>query len=195
MKRSYLIYGLAIGTLAIGACSSEVLWDKGGSTSAPGEVDQECYDACIAKGASPEECAFYCSDPKGTTGKTPGSTSNPGTGTSSGGTVGTGGAGAGTGTGGKLDPEVEKPCVQCWYDESQMTGVCVDEAKACEQSLACSQLQWCPMLCGKPDCIQECNEIIPSGVAPLSALVQCMACEDGPCAEECQDSVMLSYCK
>jgi len=203
MNRSRWVWTLGLGALTMLACSSDV-WgpaaDKG--------TDEDCYDSCVAKGESPDLCSSYCSaDSKScyddcvAKGVPPtdctavcaaweGGT-KPGVG-------GTAGSGASSGIGGSssspIDPELEKTCVECWYDVSQTGEACEDEAKACDQSLACTQLQWCPLICAKPDCWQECNEVIPTGVAPLTALVQCVACDDGPCAEECQDSVMLGYC-
>ena len=48
---------------------------------------------------------------------------------------------------------------------------------------------------GTEACVDECNAIIPTGVAPLSALVTCIACGDGPCAKACEGSGWLSYCE
>ena len=151
-------------------------------------LDGDCYDACIAKGEPVDVCAAYCSGGVG------------GKGSGTGGKTGVGGSGAagssssGSGAAGGFDVEVEKSCVSCWYDETVTGGACQAEATACQQSLACTQLQWCPSFCGKPGCLDECNAIIPSGVAPLTALVQCVACDGGPCAEACNGSVMLQYC-
>jgi len=226
MRRFFVCWGIAIVVAAVGACSGEVRTEGSSGSSADSgaggspDIDQACYDTCIAKGESPDVCVAYCggasskggtggTDGKGGTGATSGKGGTGGTGGSTGGTGGstggtggsvggaagsTGGAAGSTGgTGGKPDPAVEKSCVQCWYD-TQVNGACVNEAKACEESLACSQLQWCPQLCGKPDCVEECNQIIPTGVAPLTALVQCMACGNAPCASDCEGSVLLSYC-
>ena len=99
---------------------------------------------------------------------------------------------SGSGSGG-IDPDIEKPCIECMY--SQQAPACEQQATACEQDLACQQLQWCPTLCGKDGCFEECNEVIPDGVAPLSALVQCAVCDAGPCAQECVGSVLLGFCK
>lgn len=41
--------------------------------------------------------------------------------------------------------------------------------------------------------MDECNEVIPTGVATLTALVRCAVCGDGPCADECRDSVTRTY--
>jgi hypothetical protein len=161
-------------------------------------VDKACYDSCIAKGAPPSTCEAYCS---GGTGGKPGTGGTSGSGGSSAGGGGTAGAGTGGsstggsgGVGGVPDPAIEKPCIQCLNDPSQGGGVCAAEANACLASLACSQLEWCPTLCGKPNCLPECNSIIPTGVAPLTALVKCMACGNGPCANACKGALVLSYC-
>ncbi len=155
-----------------------------------GEYDQGCYDACIAKGAEVAECEAACTKPQGDKpeGDKPEGSVKPEV---DGGDPGDGG---GEGVVEGLDPEVEKPCIQCWYDEAESGGTCEDEAKACEASLACTQLQWCPTLCGKPECFDECNAVIPSGVEALTALARCAVCDDGPCADECEDSLMRRYC-
>lgn len=194
---------LAAGAAAAIACSADVVGPGKGS-------DADCYDACVAKGSKPEECSAFCSKSAdscyegcvakgvppaectavcsllGSGGKTPGT----------GGTAGSGASGAtgGAGTIPGLDPDQEKTCIQCWYDATQTGGICADEGMACEYDLACTQLQWCPLICGKAECWAECNAIIPTGVAPLTALVQCVACGSGPCSEPCQGSVMLNYC-
>ncbi len=157
-------------------CEKVCLGGKGGGTGGGGSV-LECYDACIEKGAPPEVCKEACDNPPGTGGT---------------GFGGTGTAGEGS-EGGKIDPVVEKPCVQCLSDQG---ATCGDEVKTCEQSLACQQLQWCPILCGKASCIDECNEIIPTGVKPLADLVQCAACgASAPCATECASALLLDYCE
>ena len=176
------------------ADTCEAACTKDGSGGSGGSVD--CYDDCIKKGEDPEVCAQACSGGKGGSGGDGGSgamgvggnTGHPG---GFGGTMGGSGGSTG-GSGGKIDPEREKPCVECMYDRAGTE--CAAEAEACEKSLACQQLQWCPSLCGSPDCLEECNDIIPTGVAPLSALVQCAACSGGPCAEECQGAAILAYC-
>jgi len=174
------------------ACGSEVrVVSRDGERS---DVDQGCYSGCVAKGVPEADCEIYCSDLVDDSDKK-GTGASGKTGTGGSGKTGTGaGANAGGAGSDELDPELEKSCVKCWYDESASTGACGAEAKACESSVACTQLQWCPTLCGKLGCWQECNDVIPSGVDPLAALVQCMACGQGPCAEVCQGSVMLSYC-
>jgi hypothetical protein len=187
MKVAFAFSAAIIGALALAACGSDVKSNKGAGGGAT--LDAECYDSCVAKGEAPALCTAFCSEGKGgDDGK--GKTSS-GTSSASGGSGSVGGGGT---AGGPVDVELEKSCIGCWYDEAQATGVCGAEAKACEDSLACTQLQWCPLLCEKDDCIEECNVIIPTGVAPLTALVQCMACDGGPCAGACQGSVMLSYC-
>ena len=164
-------------------CEKICLGGEGGKGSGTGGGPAiECYEACIDKGAPLEVCKEACDDPPGTGGAGFGGTGSGGTGT----------AGEG-GEGGKIDPSVEKPCVECLSDQ---TAACGDQLKACEQSLACQQLQWCPTLCGKPSCLEECNEIIPTGVQPLRDLVQCAACgEAAPCASECAGALLLDYCE
>jgi len=186
---------LAMGMLSISACGHEVRAQKsGGDGDDPngGEVviDEQCHDDCIEKGEPADECDAWCTVKGGGEGGAgaKGGTTKPGTGAA--GNEGTGGFGASG-----VDPAEEKSCIQCWYDESKATGTCSAEAKACELSLACTQLQWCPIICEEPGCWEECNDIIPTGVAPLSDLVQCIACNGGPCAAACAGSVMLSYCE
>jgi hypothetical protein len=180
MKRSRLSWIVTLGVLTVGACGDEVVTSLGDEGTGGSKTGPECYDDCIQKGETPENCADYCSG-KGTGGSGAASSGSGGTTTSS-------------GTGG-IDPESNKPCVQCWYDEDETNGACTAEAMACQYSLACTQLQWCPVICEKDGCIEQCNAIIPTGVADLTALVQCAVCNGGPCADECQDSVFLYYCE
>lgn len=172
--------------LSIAACGGSVQSASGGAGGA--NVDQECFEACVDKGLSTAECNDWCDKGSSASGK--GATTSTAT---TGGTTGSGTTT--TSGGGKLDPELEKSCIDCWYDESASTGQCAEQAAICEADLACQQLQWCPLLCEGENCFEECNEIIPSGVEPLSALVQCMACDGGPCAQACAGSLMLQYCK
>jgi hypothetical protein len=190
MNRSLFWWSLTLGALTVSACGSDVTSPTDVATGGASGVDPKCYDACIAKGESPADCTASCADTKGDGGKTTSSGTSTSTSTTSSGTGGTGSSSSSSG----IDPEVEKPCVQCWYDEADNGGPCEAEATACTYSLACTQLQWCPTMCEKPGCFEECNAIIPTGVAPLAALVQCSACNGGPCADECQGSVMLAYC-
>ncbi|MEM7154552.1 MAG: hypothetical protein AAF799_17020 [Myxococcota bacterium] len=89
------------------------------------------------------------------------------------------------------DPLAVRACYGCWEDNSASC----EALDTCKADLACSQLLDCPFACGGTlDCVAECNEIIPSGVEPLTELVQCMVCEGAPCAEDCQNDVMQSYC-
>ncbi|MDP6946804.1 MAG: hypothetical protein QF464_21820, partial [Myxococcota bacterium] len=122
-----------------------------------GQTDESCYEACLEKGAPADECAAWCTaDDDGK----PGAGDKPPT----------GGDDPDDGVPAQvLDPAVEKPCIECWYDETQTGGACANEAKTCEASLACTQLQWCPTLCGKAECFDECNTVIPSGVEALTA--------------------------
>ncbi len=185
---NHVLSCLFVGALAFAGCVT----DDEPSPDGDGEDEQACLDACLAKGGSDDECTAWCTNPGD--GK-PGAGEKP----PSGGVTADGGGREGDpgempDPGETLDPEVEKPCIQCWYDETETGGACNEEAKACEASLACTQLQWCPTLCGKPECFEECNAVIPTGVAPLTALAQCAVCNDGPCADACEDSVMRAYC-
>ncbi|MBW2454860.1 MAG: hypothetical protein JRI68_10130 [Deltaproteobacteria bacterium] len=212
MMRSRLSWMVTLGVLTVVACGDEVVTSFGDDGTGGSQTDPKCYDDCIKKGETPETCTDYCGE-KGTggsqtnpecyadcieKGETPENCvyycSEKGTGGSGAASSGSGGTTTSSGTGG-VDPESNKPCIQCWYDEDQTNGACTAEAMACEYSLACTQLQWCPLLCDKTGCIEECNAIIPTGVADLTALVQCAVCNGGPCADECQDSVFLYYCE
>ena len=158
------------------ACESDVTsaaGGAGGASSGSSNLDQDCFDACVAKGESAEVCTDACSDD---------TTSSSGKTTTD----------ASTGVGGGVDVELEKACFSCW----DSTGACAVEHDACDKSLACLELRNCPFTCGsKPGCVDACNEIIPTGVEPLTALAQCMICNDGPCATECADSIMRAYCE
>ena len=39
-----------------------------------------------------------------------------------------------------------KNCIGCWEEQAER-GFCEEQLNACEESLACTQLQWCPVLC------------------------------------------------
>lgn len=175
---------------ALGACVE----DREPTHDGQSEDELECREACIAKGVSEADCVEACAE---IASKDPGSgkpekpdderaNGDPAAGTDP-------ADDNHTAPDDGHDPAAEKSCVQCWYDAE--AGACADEAKACEDSLACTQLQWCPFLCEDTDCVEQCAEIIPSGVEPLTALVRCAICDDGPCAEACADSAMLAYCE
>lgn len=97
--------------------------------------------------------------------------------------------------GGRDDPkggEGIRACFECW---KQTPEACERPVAECWDSLACTQLMDCPAACEfSPDCVAECNEIIPSGVETLTAAVQCMVCDDGPCAADCGNDWIQSYC-
>ncbi len=183
MNRPFVLSGIAVGGLGLLiACSSSVTAPGAGSG---GSIDQDCYDECIAKGSAPDVCEKYCSDTKGTGGKGTGGKSSSGT-TSS----GTGGAG---GEGGMFDPDIQKPCVMCWEDEAE-NGVCAEQWWACEASLACRVLRDCPWQCKDASCVAECDSVVPDGVPLLTALVECIVCNQGPCYDECVGSSYPHYC-
>ncbi len=161
--------------------------DGGGGNSGT-TVDPECHEACVAKGVDSDECDAYCSKSADKGGASSGTKSG-----SAGATTSAGPGATGATTGG-LDVEGEKTCIECW--EEQSAGSCAAPYEACEESLACVQLRNCPFSCiGKESCLEECNEIIPSGVPPLSALVQCMMCGAGVCAAPCAGSIYQAYCR
>lgn len=94
---------------------------------------------------------------------------------------------------GKDDPGKDRACVECWYVEG--VQACGALLESCEADLACSLLMNCPYDCeATSDCVAECNEIVPTGVEPLTELVQCMACGGAPCATACAESHFVEYC-
>ncbi len=212
INRASLLW-ISAGFLVLAACGSSVSAPGSGpggtsaggngtggttvtSSSSSSTVDPGCYEDCLKKGKPANYCADYCSGGSSTSssGKGGSTTSSSGTGStgSSGSSSGTGSTGT-TSTTTTFDPGQEKTCMQCWND--QAAGQCSAQYKACQNSLACTQLSTCPFACkGTPECFAECNKIIPTGVAPLTALVQCIACNNGPCSVECQSSILLAYC-
>jgi len=86
-----------------------------------------------------------------------------------------------------------RECLECWAEQS---AECQPLLDACKADLACGQLIDCPFACGGTlECVQECNEIIPSGVEALTEVMECLVCNnDAPCVADCQNDVMLSYC-
>ena len=177
-----ILFGVFALQLAI-ACGSDVSNEDGAPDGAEA-VDPACFEACVAKGEAPESCNEWCAtDGDKGEGKGEDDDDTPPV------------PGPGPGPDPDPDPDdLDKECVECWYDLAE-DGGCEDEAEACEDDLACQQLTWCPFLCDEPDCLDECNEVIPTGVEPLTALVQCMACDDAPCADACAGSVHLGYCE
>ncbi len=211
MKDRTTVLWIATGFVVLAACGSSVsapgsdpggtggtgtggagLTSSSSSSSSSTTVDKDCYDDCVAKGKPGDYCEDICSGGSSTSssGSTTSSSGTGSTGSSSSG--GTGSTGTTTTT--TYDPGQEKTCLQCWNE--QAAGQCSAVYKACENSLACTQLSTCHFACkGTPECFAECNTIIPSGVAPLTAVVQCMACNNGPCSVPCQTSILLGYCK
>lgn len=172
MRALWWLLGIAV----VVACGSDVSQSEGSGGAGGSTVDPGCFQACVDKGVSEEECNAACTeDDTKTSSKSSTQTS-------------TGSAGGG------VDELYEKSCYVCMEENAGDT--CGEELKACEASLACLQLRDCPFTCGeKPGCIEECNEIIPTGVAALTALVQCMSCGVGPCSDECSESLTQAYCE
>ncbi|MBW2452890.1 MAG: hypothetical protein JRI68_00170 [Deltaproteobacteria bacterium] len=177
---------LGVG-VAAGACGADVTQGgTGGETttsstsSSSGHVDPDCYEECIANGGTQADCEVRCWEDDGTGGSSSSGTSS-----------GTGGGGTG-GTGG-LDHQAERDCYEC-MTEAQ-SDACSTEWEECDADLACSMLLICPYECyGDPTCIDQCHEIIPTGVELITTLVQCMVCGDGPCAVDCENTTWQQYC-
>ena len=84
-----------------------------------------------------------------------------------------------------------RDCFECFEQSDE----CSELLAACKDSLACTQLMDCPFDCGgSQDCVDECKSIIPTGVEPLTELVECMVCGGGPCVDECVNPWVQSYC-
>ena len=194
MNRYFLASMLISWGLALSGCNTT---DAEHDNDEKSKSEQDCYAGCVAKGVTPEDCRSYCGPAGGKGSGGPGA-GQGGSGGSAQGMAGTGGSGGDSG-GSKgergLDGRAAKDCVECWNDETRTEGTCAEEATRCRDNLACTQLQWCPLICEQDNCIEGCNEVIPTGVAPLTAIVRCAACGDGPCAEACRDSYLLSYCE
>jgi len=103
----------------------------------------------------------------------------------------------GAADGGETKPDEnpeDRACHGCWYENK--LGECAELLAACEDDLACSLLMTCPYDCaGEPDCVEQCNAIVPSGVEPLTALANCMNCGQGPCVDACAESHFAEYCE
>ena len=194
--------------------SRDAAW-RGDAEATGVRVDADCLNACLDKGASPRDCELACQRPedkpnsadkdeftqdKPSEDQDASSTTQPET------SEGAGPQGpddVDQDENGELDAEKEafeearreKNCIECFYGPDQANGECADEIRRCENSLACTQLQWCPSLCEADDCIESCREIIPQGVEPLQALVRCLACNGGPCADACEGRDILAYCQ
>ncbi len=171
----------------LSACGAEVtVSSPEGSTTggAAGKVDQRCYLECIDRGGTRSECADECwvgedgTDDGWSSGGSPSGTS--------------GGEAQSSAAGGATDGMAERNCYECLKKNAHL---CAEQYEACEESLACTMLSKCPYEClGDPDCIADCNNIIPKGVQTLSKLVGCMICGGGPCEIDCVGSVLNEYC-
>lgn len=109
---------------------------------------------------------------------------------STGASVGSSSAGSGsTGSGGMPPSKVCSDCAQLAVE-----GPCQAAFDACNGSFACTTLLDCHSKCDWTDaCNQNCDEIIPSGVAMLKDLIGCIACEQ--CVLPCADSTLIIYCQ
>ena len=88
----------------------------------------------------------------------------------------------------------QRECMECIFEAEDDS--CLDEWEACEADLACIQLFDCPFECGWTEsCIDECNTIIPSGVAGVARVYECVACSQGICAASCPDAAVQTYCE
>ncbi|MEE2789229.1 MAG: hypothetical protein VX589_17970 [Myxococcota bacterium] len=178
--------------------------DEAGAQEKPSVSTENCLEACAAKGADQETCWQACVGEEQDTDED--AETNDGRSTSD-----RRDWAQGEGDEERTEEEYEeeyedllrekeeqaraKDCVSCWADDDNAQAACSEVVGACEDSLACTQLQWCPALCEGEDCISECNEIIPTGVPLLRAVMACTACRGGPCADECEESPLMQYCE
>jgi hypothetical protein len=111
---------------------------------------------------------------------------------SSGAGSGSGSSGSGSsGSGGGLSPPTEA-CWEC-AELKEESGQCEFELDQCFDNLACNTLFSCYDECEYGgDCVLECNEIVPSGVDAMSALLSCIACDN--CQMECAGSAFTQFC-
>ena len=213
-KRTLFVWLLVLFVGCVEQTASRDQAWNGDASVASTAVDTDCLDACLEKGASRSDCESACqlseykptpadkdesmqdkpsdgqdeSDAAESEAVTDSDTQGP--------------DGADEEENAALDAEKEafeearreKNCIECFYSPEQANGACAEEIESCENSLACTQLQWCPSLCEADNCIESCREIIPQGVAPLQALVRCLACSGGPCSDACAGRDILAYC-
>ena len=194
---SKLYWGLSL-LFVFGCDIADVIHFTGGDPSPT--LDLECYDSCLKKGLESAECEGYCDTAENDSEKASAKGDDAWWEKDEDGRSRTDGNGSrnrdpndqdpGDEWGEKEEARREKACATCWYEHAE----CAAEARACEESLACTQLQWCPFICDRPNCVDECNAIIPTGVALLTALAECAVCNQGPCAQACQGSILLAYC-
>ena len=194
--------------------SRDSAW-RGDAEVAGVRVDPDCLNACLDKGASRSDCEFACQltdDKPSSTDKDEHVQDKPSDEHDAsdaakpdalGGSDTQSSDGADEDADDEVDADkeafeesrLEKNCIECFYSPEQANGECTDEIRRCENSLACTQLQWCPSLCEADNCVESCREIIPQGVAPLQELVRCLACSGGPCADACEGRDILAYCQ
>jgi hypothetical protein len=120
--------------------------------------------------------------------------SGPGSGVTSGQGPGTGPTTVVTSSGAGGSPDLPPPSEECWgCVEMVVGGPCEPFLAQCENDLACNVLVNCYEQCGwTGSCVKQCNSIVPSGVAPVSAILDCAACDH--CFDVCAGSSMMLFC-
>ncbi len=207
--RSSAIFVVLVGALAgASACGSDI--DLPGSTSTTGSgagsgstgagVGSGSTDATTGSGAGTGSGSTGAGAGSGSTGAGAGSGStgagagsgstSAGAGSGSTGSNGSSSVGSGsTGSGGTPPSKVCSDCAQLAIE-----GPCQAAFEACDNSFACTTLLDCHSKCEWTDaCNQDCDEIIPSGVAMLKDLIGCIACEQ--CTLPCAGSTLTIYCQ
>ena len=73
-------------------------------------------------------------------------------------------------------------------------GPCADELDACRADTACGLLLQCYQDCDAVTqaCIENCNDVVPSGVPLFQQVAACAAC--GACSGQCAGSSLTLLC-
>ena len=98
------------------------------------------------------------------------------------------GEGAGRGT--RIDPDCFEACIE----EGGGTDAC---ARECTEDEDEDEDEGEGTSSGDDiDCIEACKDSIPSGVPPVTDLMECMVCgAASPCASACAQSALYGYCE
>ncbi len=82
-------------------------------------------------------------------------------------------------------------CGSCINSECA-SNVCAAEIEACTNNMQCIDINECLANCSSPDtCSDECKKTYPGGVAPITALYNCVICV--ACPVDCDAVVVCPY--
>ncbi len=65
---------------------------------------------------------------------------------------------------------------------------CANELATCQGNQACQNLYQCYQSCTVPGCTTVCDGLFPAGVTDLTALLQCLQCNQATCSIDCANN-------